>query len=144
MAIDKFIRPHHVHPERSQTTINDAERLCFIQNKRKPGLIQVEHSLTALLLFPHYGAFAKSSPQEPVLHLVSHVIICLGLARINSANSDASQHSHRKTCPDSSGSSFCSPPVYPCCLDHFVFFFFIYSELSLTIPWFMSDLFNYL
>lgn len=125
MAIDKFIRPQHVHPDRSQTTISDAERLCFIQNKRKPGLIQVEHSLTALLLFPHCGALAKSSPQEPVLHLVSHVIICLGLARINSANSDARQHSHKKTCPDSSGSPFCLPPVHSCCLEHFVFFFFL-------------------
>lgn len=80
----------------TKVTISDPGRVCFIQNNRKPCLIQVEYSLTVLLLFPHCGAFAKSSPQELVLHSVSHVSTCLGLARITSANSDASQHSHRK------------------------------------------------
>ena len=125
----------------TQVTISDPGRVCFIQNNRKPCLIQVEHSLTVLLLFPHCGAFAKCSPQELLLHSVSHVSICLGLARITSGNSDASQHPHRKRSRHQweliSFTSCSSLLCWSLCL------LFIYSELSLAFPWFGSDLFGY-
>lgn len=115
----------------TQMTVSDPGRLCFIQNNRKPCLIQVEHSLTVLLLptSPTVVLLPKVPPKS-----LCFIQSCNYLPRLsqNQLSQLRCQSTFtQKTCSDSCGSSFVSPPVHPCCLGHFVFFLF---TLSLVWP----------